>query len=111
MTGSVAYADFIDTVTGRFTFTTLPGDKTRVTGQFDTGITSPDISAYQFLLQDGDQRTVQDITQHIAAQAHINVPGTNAFQVQYPGTQLTGLTFVVTLKGSTIGQAAITTIN
>ncbi|HEY4383927.1 MAG TPA: hypothetical protein VGN34_05545, partial [Ktedonobacteraceae bacterium] len=77
---AVAYADFTGDTTGRFTFTDLPGDKTRVTGQWNTGFSSADVGDYSFTLENEKGEVINDLTQDIAAQIHINVPGTSPFQ-------------------------------
>ncbi|CAB4429710.1 unnamed protein product [Rhizophagus irregularis] len=78
--GAVAYCDFGDKVTGRFTWTNIPGNKCRVMGQFNTGLESPDVKEYSFFLEDDKETKVHDLTEEIASQIHINPPGNDSFQ-------------------------------
>ncbi len=80
-------------------------------GQFNTGLVSPDMEDYEFLLIDDAGTTGQDLTSGVARQAHINVPGTSPFQVDFPFamsslSDVKGLSFQVTCKGTEVGDAA-----
>ncbi|GES88793.1 hypothetical protein GLOIN_2v1604363 [Rhizophagus clarus] len=101
--GAVAYCDFKDKVTGRFTWTNIPGNKCRVTGQFNTGFDSPDVNEYSFFLEDDKGNKVNDLTNEITSQIHINPPGCSPFQCDFPFSltsvkDVTGLCFVVKHK-------------
>ncbi|RIA95111.1 hypothetical protein C1645_758207 [Glomus cerebriforme] len=111
-TGDVAYCDFTDNVTGRFTWTNIPGGKCRVTGQFNTGLESPDVSDYEFTLEDDSGKTIQDLTEGIRKQIHINVPGCSPYQCDFPFSlssvkDVVGLCYVVKMKGKVIGKGVI----
>ncbi|RGB24845.1 hypothetical protein C1646_725208 [Rhizophagus diaphanus] len=111
-TGAVAYCDFGDKVTGRFTWTNIPGNKCRVTGQFNTGLESPDVKEYSFFLEDDKGNKVHDLTKEITAQIHINPPGASPFQCDFPFSltsvkEVTGLCFVVKHKGTTLSKGII----
>lgn len=111
-TGAVAYCDFTDKVTGRFTWTNIPGNKCRVTGQFNTGLESPDIQEYSFFLEDDKENKVHDLTKDIASKVHINPPGASPFECDFPFSltsvkEVTGLCFVVKHKGKTLSKAVI----
>ncbi|GES97377.1 hypothetical protein GLOIN_2v1604363 [Rhizophagus clarus] len=115
-TGDVAYCDFGDKVTGRFTWTNIPGNKCRVTGQFNTGLDSPNVGDYSFFLEDGSGNSVHDLTQEIASQIHINPPGASPFQCDFPFSltsvkDVTGLCFVVKRGGTTLSKEANTIRN
>uniref|UniRef100_A0A1D1XV61 Gamma-aminobutyric acid receptor subunit beta n=1 Tax=Anthurium amnicola TaxID=1678845 RepID=A0A1D1XV61_9ARAE len=110
--GAVAYCDFKDEVTGRFTWTNIPGNKCRITGQFNTGLTSPDVKDYTFFLEDDKETVVHDLTDDIAKQIHINVPGCSPYQCDFPFSltsvkDVTGLCFVVKMKGKTLSKGII----
>jgi hypothetical protein len=111
-TGQVAYCDFKDKVTGRFTWTNIPGNKCRVTGQFNTGLDSSDVKEYSFFLEDEDGNKVNDLTKEIAAQIHINPPGASPFECDFPFAltsvkEVKGLCFVVKHKGTTLSKGLI----
>ncbi|PKY39915.1 hypothetical protein RhiirA4_394035 [Rhizophagus irregularis] len=110
--GAVAYCDFGDKVTGRFTWTNIPGNKCRVMGQFNTGLESPDVKEYSFFLEDDKETKVHDLTEEIASQIHINPPGASPFQCDFPFSltsvkDVTGLCFVVKHKGTTLSKGII----
>jgi hypothetical protein len=82
--GAVAYAEFTGEVTGFFTWTNIPGDKCRVTGQWNTGFESADVDEYSYFLEDDKDKVIQDLTKEINSQISINPPGTSPFQCDFP---------------------------
>ena len=111
-TGLVVYADFTGVVTGRFTWTNIPGNKCRVTGQFNTGLDNPNVSEYTFHLEDGSGSVIQDLTSDIASQIHINPPGSSPFQCDFPFSltsvqDVAGLCFVVNYQSHSLGSGGI----
>jgi len=110
--GAVAYADFTDKVTGRFTWTNIPDNKCRMTGQWNTGFDSPNVDEYSYFLEDDKEGVIQELTKEINAQISINPPGTSPFQCDFPFSLMSvqdveGLCFVVKHKGKTLSKALL----
>jgi hypothetical protein len=109
--GEVAFADFTDGAEGRFTWTNIPGNRCRVTGQFNKGLEDPDVNNYELLLVDQDGNVIQDMTPEFK-QITINPPGGSAFEKDFPSSLVTvedvlGLKMVLKHKGNTIDEADI----
>ncbi|RGB39543.1 hypothetical protein C1646_754383, partial [Rhizophagus diaphanus] len=111
--GAVAYADFEGEVTGRFTWTNIPEEKCRVTGQFNTGLNSPDIEDYELFIEDDDGKVIQNLTEEFRREVTINPPDGSAFQVDYPSMtagEIVGDNLVLKFKESKIGEAKIKSV-
>ncbi|CAB4413874.1 unnamed protein product [Rhizophagus irregularis] len=111
--GNVAFADFEGEVTGRFTWTNIPGEKCRVTGQFNTGLDSADIGDYELFIKDDDGKVIQDLTKEFRNEVTINPPGCSPFEVDFPSMtvgDVVGDSLVLKHKESKIGEAEIKSV-
>jgi hypothetical protein len=110
----LAVAEFVglppSQVVGRVTFTDIGADM-RVTGQWNQGFLDPNVAAYRFLIVNTiTGHTDYDLTNDIASQIHISVPGTSPFVLDLPNVQVLNVitkTFVITANGTRIGSAVI----
>ncbi|CAG8703310.1 19526_t:CDS:1, partial [Racocetra fulgida] len=94
----IAYCDFTGNATGRFNWVHMSNstfDGTRLSGQFNSGLTSPNATDYLFLLvTEADNSTALDMTQQIVKEIKIFVPACAPFQIDFtPALSLTGKAF------------------
>ncbi|CAB4379664.1 unnamed protein product [Rhizophagus irregularis] len=111
--GKVAFADFEGKVTGRFTWTNIPEEKCRVTGQFNTGLDKPDIGDYKLCIEDDDGKVIQDLTDEFRRKVTINPPGSSPFEVDFPSMtveDVVGDNLVLKFKEYKIGEAKIKSV-
>ncbi|CAJ0913783.1 1615_t:CDS:2 [Entrophospora sp. SA101] len=94
---------------GTFHFTQIKGDTTRVTGQVNTGFTSPDPDDYRFRVVDKNGNTKRDFTSKIRSLLTISPPGTAAieFDQKFQARSLVGNFFTITRKGKEFCRAKI----
>lgn len=116
--GGVWYADFTGgeagsetgAVSGRVTFTEIPGGICRHTAQFNTGFESADVDDYTFIIVDDNNKLLLDLTNNYR-EIHINVPGTSPIQIDFNSSvvcgDVAGAFFVIKNKGEVIGKTAI----
>ena len=129
---SIAYVDFPDPpalvearrikddmeVTGRFTWAKIPGNKTRVAGQFNNGFKSSDVNDYTFSIECRDNskrgnKSRKMFTDDLKKKLHITPPGTSPYQNDFDANKMSVVdflkkcTFSVKFRGKKIGKAPI----